>query len=187
MKKVLLASTIGLLISMTTIGQTYSSLWKQVREAQANDLPKTEQDILRRIADKARREQAYGQLLKAELQEACALCSVSPDSLTSSVERLTTSGQQAHDDVLKAIYNVVLGYIYENNASLSEQHTALAADYYAHSLANPDLLAATKAEDYEPLITTGADSRYFGAVPVSSVSGHAFFTYWPLGSIGLLD
>ena len=35
--------------------------------------------------------------------------------------------------------------------------------------------------------TSSQDSRYFGAVPVSSVSGHAFFTYWPLGSIGLLE
>ena len=31
-----------------------------------------------------------------------------------------------------------------------------------------------------------SDSRFFGAVPVSSVSGRAFWTYWPLSSIGLL-
>ena len=31
-----------------------------------------------------------------------------------------------------------------------------------------------------------ADSRYFGAVPESSVSGHAFFVYWPLSRMGVL-
>ena len=30
------------------------------------------------------------------------------------------------------------------------------------------------------------DSRYFGAVPESSVSGHAFFVYWPLDRMGAL-
>ena len=32
-----------------------------------------------------------------------------------------------------------------------------------------------------------ADSRYFGAVPESSVSGHAFFVYWPLARVGALS
>ena len=31
------------------------------------------------------------------------------------------------------------------------------------------------------------DSRYFGAVPESSVSGHAFMIYWPLNHAGLLS
>ena len=34
--------------------------------------------------------------------------------------------------------------------------------------------------------TNSSDSRYFGAVPISNVTGHAFFTYWPLNRIGFL-
>ena len=34
--------------------------------------------------------------------------------------------------------------------------------------------------------TESADSRYFGAVPVNTVSGHAVFTYWPIDRIGQL-
>lgn len=34
--------------------------------------------------------------------------------------------------------------------------------------------------------TNSADSRYFGAVPVSSATGHAFLRYWPLNRIGTL-
>ena len=32
--------------------------------------------------------------------------------------------------------------------------------------------------------TDSQDSRYFGAIPVSSVTGHAVFIYWPASEIG---
>ena len=35
--------------------------------------------------------------------------------------------------------------------------------------------------------TNSADSRYFGAVPVSSVSGHANIIYWPINRLGMLE
>lgn len=35
--------------------------------------------------------------------------------------------------------------------------------------------------------TNSQDSRYFGAVPASSVTGKAVFTYWPVGSMGFLS
>ena len=35
--------------------------------------------------------------------------------------------------------------------------------------------------------TESADSRYFGAIPVDSVSGHAVFTYWPIDRAGNLE
>ncbi|MDO4403399.1 MAG: signal peptidase I [Atopobiaceae bacterium] len=34
--------------------------------------------------------------------------------------------------------------------------------------------------------TNSLDSRYFGAIPVSSVSSHALFIYWPPSSVGSL-
>ena len=34
--------------------------------------------------------------------------------------------------------------------------------------------------------TNSSDSRYFGAVPIANVTGHAFFRYWPLERIGPL-
>lgn len=35
--------------------------------------------------------------------------------------------------------------------------------------------------------TNSQDSRYFGTIPVDSVTGKAVFTYWPVPRIGLLD
>lgn len=35
--------------------------------------------------------------------------------------------------------------------------------------------------------TGSTDSRTFGPIPADSVQGHAFFTYWPLTSMGTLE
>lgn len=35
--------------------------------------------------------------------------------------------------------------------------------------------------------TNSADSRYFGAIPASSVTGHANIIYWPIEHIGALE
>ena len=53
---------------LSIFSQTFSAMWRQVKEAEDKDLPQTEQKLLRQIAEKAEREQAWGQLLKAELR-----------------------------------------------------------------------------------------------------------------------
>ncbi|MCR4918794.1 MAG: alpha-2-macroglobulin, partial [Prevotella sp.] len=154
--------TFCITIPMTMNGQTFASLWKQVGEAVDNDLPKTEQELLRQIAQKAEAEGDYAQLLKAELQEARSLCSVSPDSLPAAVERLAERERQANDSVLKAVYDAVLGYVYTNNNQLDEDnHIQTGTDYYTRALAHPDMLAATKTSAYETIINKGNDSKFF--------------------------
>ena len=164
MKKLLTAITAMLMIPMMTNAQTYNSLWKQVKEAEQNDLPQTEQQVLSQIAIKAEKERAYGQLLKAELQHARSQCNVSPDSLKPVVERLKEREEQAADNpVLQAVYQTVLGYLYKNNRWLDEdRHEEIGDEYYTKALSHPDELAAVKATDYEPFVIKGQDSRSFG-------------------------
>ena len=153
-----------LIITMTTNAQNYATLWKQVTEAQHKDLPQTELEVLGKIAAKAEQEQAYGQLLKAELKRANVQCQVSPDSLKPAVELLKERAEQTADrHVLQAIYYTVLGYIYTNNSWLDElRHEQTGQEYYDKALAHPDELAAAKAADYEPFVVKGEHSRYFG-------------------------
>lgn len=35
--------------------------------------------------------------------------------------------------------------------------------------------------------TNSQDSRWFGAIPVETVTGHAVLTYWPVDSVGMLN
>ena len=164
MKKAIILTTILLLFPMFMKSQTYGSLWKQVKEANQNDLPQTEQEVLGQIVDKAEQERHYGQLLKAELQRARSQCDVAPDSLRPVVEQLTARAVQADGNIpLQAIYHCVLGYIYQNNSWLDEDHyQEIASDYFEKALAHPAELAQVKATDYEPFVVKGEHSRYFG-------------------------
>ena len=148
--------------ALTMKGQTYSSLWKQVEKATNDDLPQTEQKLLRQIAAKAEQEKAYGQLLKAELQEVRALTDVSGDSLKPAIARLQAREQAAQEEPLRAVYNTVLGYIYRHSRVLDEtEDKRLYEAFYDKALAHPEMLAAVKATDYEPLIKHGTDSKLF--------------------------
>ncbi len=73
------------------------------------------------------------------------------------------------------------------------------ADVYAQGLSYPLTPAVGVEVEYPYTVPEGCiwvmgdnrensqDSRYFGAVPESSVSGHAFFVYWPLARLGALS
>ena len=64
---------------MHVFSQTYNDLWKQYDEAVTKDLPKTQTSVLDKIIKKATNENAYGQLLKAELRHVASVTSVTPD------------------------------------------------------------------------------------------------------------
>ena len=163
MKKIFLSITLALIMPMTLFSQTYTSLWKQVSDAEQKDLPQTEQQVLGQIIEKAAREKAYGQLLKAELQQARALSQVAPDSLEPAVGRLRQRLDDRTDEPLRAVYNAVLGSLYERLPQLSpDDHQQQAARYYDAAMAHPEALAAVKATDYVPFVVSGSDSRFFG-------------------------
>ncbi len=164
MKKLLIAITILIAMPFWMKAQTYSALWKQVKDAEQKDLPQTAQQVLGQIVTKAGQEANYGQLLKAELQRARSQCDVAPDSLRPVVEQLTARAVQADGNIpLQAIYHCVLGYIYRHNRWLDEDHhQEIAHDYFEKALAHPAELAQVKATGYEPFVIKGQDSRYFG-------------------------
>ena len=161
MKKFFLSTLLTLMIPTMMSGQTYSSLWKQVSDAEEKDLPQTEQAALLKIVEKAEAEKQYGELLKAELQYARSQGSVSTDSLAPALQRLKEREQQADNEPLRAIYQCVLGYIYTNNRQLSDNHKQLGQDYYNKAVAHPELLAAVKATDYTPFVVKGIASRIY--------------------------
>ena len=151
------------MMPINTIADNYSALWKQADEAQEKDLPQTEMKWLLQIADKAKKEQVYGQLMKAELRLMKAKAVVAPDSLAPAVSRMVKAeaAERQQNPVLSMVYASVLGHIYKNYPGLDDDHEAISADYYTRSLARPELLAASKALDYAPLVVEGKDSRIF--------------------------
>ena len=147
---------------MNIFSQSYDTLWKQFSTAESKDQPRTQIEILQKIIAKAQKERQYGHLLKAELLNVGCVTSITPDSLSSKVARLVEQEKAAASDpVLSAIYQSVLGTVYQSNPSLDEQSAEISRDYYRRSLSNPALLAAHQVPEFKPLMTEGPDSKYF--------------------------
>ena len=150
-----------LMVPMGLLGQTYQTLWKQVEEAQNKDLPKTALTHLQKIEVKAAKEQAYGQLLKSTLLHARLQAEVAPDSLRPAVSRLEQQEQATKDVALKAVYDVVLSVVYQNNRKLGDDWETKSKDYATKALAHPDALAAQKTDSYVPFVIKGKDSELY--------------------------
>ena len=150
------------ILPMSVFSQSFSSLWSKYEKALADDLPKTQLEVLDQLVEKAGREKAYGQLMKARLCRVQAVTAVTPDSLEIEVERLVEAEKKAlaTDPVLAAVCQSVLGNVYANN-SIGENPREVSEAYFKQSLAKPELLAGVKAEGYVPLVVQGDDSKYF--------------------------
>jgi len=144
------------------MGQTYQALWKQVGDAEKNDLPQTQRKVLGQIVKKAEREARYGHLLKALLLDAQTASNVSPDSLAPAVEKLKSLEQSTTNIPLKAVYQTVLACVYEMNRSLDDNWQQVSQTYKQQAVSHPAELAAVKTSDYEPFLEKGADSQLFG-------------------------
>ena len=120
--------------------QDYQQLWADVYRQAKADKPKNEITLLGRISGKALRENNYGQLLTAELL------------------RLSVVRQTYGDDSLVSVRRQLEQRKREAKAS----HPALAAVYACalgqreEALADPALLARTRASGLSPLLIPGA-------------------------------
>ena len=165
-----------LLSTMETFGQTYQHIWKQVEEAQRKDLPRTAMQHLLRIESKARKERAYGQLLKSTLLYARLQGEVAPDSLRPAIDRLEAEERQAKDEALRAVYATVLSKVYTDNRQLDDW-AARSKHYYDRATAQPDLLARVQAGAYAPFVVGGKDSEAFNNDLLSVVGSE--LEAWP--------
>lgn len=170
-----------MLIPAAVEGQTYSSLWSQVKTAENKDLPQTQLDLLRQIEHKAAGEKAYGQLLKAGLKRMEVTAGISPDSLKPAVDEMVRQERTAGNAIVKAVYNAVLYHLYaEDNDRILGGTDSTAAYYRRKAMAEPAKLAAAAASDFEPLTVKGYNASVFGGDMLSVVGYEVgdFETMW---------
>lgn len=165
MKRIIYILVFILGLSSMVNAQNYKALWKQLEIAAQKDLPKTQIEVLNKIIRKAQKEKSYGNLLSAELMSSGLKTSITPDSMENELQRLkhkATVAEQS-DKVLAAIYNCALGKIFfETCAANVKDKEKVAKDYFTKAMANPELLAKEKINDYVPLIERGKDDDLFG-------------------------
>lgn len=149
------------LMPAMAFAQTYAVLWKQVQDAENKDLPKTQIEVVDRIAVKAQKEKAYGQLLKATLKRLTLAAVIAPDSLKPVLQRIEMQEQKASVQALKAVYAAALSRIYRDANTGADDARELSLRYAKRAMEQPGLLARTKAGEYEPFVVKGTDSRIF--------------------------
>lgn len=150
-----------MMMPMALWGQTYSAMWKQVKTAEEQDLPKTQMNVLNQICSKAAGEKTYGQLFKASLKRVNVVTSISLDSLRPEVDRLTRDWRKAGDEVVKATYATVLYKIYNDHKHELEADDATVAKWAEEALRKPSALAKAKADVYEPFVVKGYNASVF--------------------------
>lgn len=150
-----------LLHAFTSWGDGFNLLWNKYNDAKSKDLPQTELNVLGQIIKKAEQEKSYGNLLAAEVSRAAVRCTLSPDSIEADTLRLRRRINSSTNVALAAVWRVSLGKIYsilDRNTDTNMRTQAL----YRAAMEHPQILAATQAKGYEPLLTKGTDSRIFG-------------------------
>jgi hypothetical protein len=175
MRRIIVVLTIVLTtMPIALFGQTYSALWKKVKEAENKDLPKTQYEVLQEIVKKATKENAYGQLLKAELQGIQVMMGVAPDSLKPAVDKVVQRCEATKDPVLKTVYQTVLYRVYSDNSSLGIIPQKPVLD---ETLCKQ--LAQARDESYTPFVLYGSGSGIFNR-DMLSVIGFELKDYEPL-------
>ena len=170
MKKSLIL-LIVIMMPMFLFGQSYKSLWSQVEEAEEKDLPQTAYKVLQKIVNKATKDKAYGQLLKAELQSAQVMAMVAPDSLKPTMDRMQQRSLDTKDVVLKTVWQTVL-------YKVSQQNSALNMDVERPELTDElcEKLSRIKDDAYSPIVIKGADAGIFNH-DLLHVIGYELYDY----------
>lgn len=98
--------------------------------------------ILNQISAKARADKAYGQLIKAELEQVVNWQDLSGDSLQPQLQRLSLSAMKAEKDdrAAAAIYYSVLGRIYQKEFRYVADSMEVSKKFMRRSMQNPALL-----------------------------------------------
>lgn len=101
------------------------------------------------------------------------------------IKRVIARGGQTVD--------LIDGAVYVDGVALDEPYTEgkvsdpLPTTYQGQTISYPYTVPTGYLWVMGDNRTNSSDSRYFGAIPESSVSGHAFFVYWPLSHVGALN
>lgn len=166
MKKTFLTIMAALMMPMASFADGYTALWKQFGQAQKKDMPKSQIEILDKIATQAEKQKSYGNLLKAETNRFNVLASISNDSVANAVRRFESRAAAAEktDKALAAVYYCVLSDVYRTvswNTTGFPDAARQSADYAGKALQDAALLAGEKAEGYAPFVKKGVDSRIF--------------------------
>lgn len=150
----------------TATAQSYDELWKQIEQAEKNDLPKTALQHVTTLEQKAQTEGNTAQLLKAYLMKGVYLQEISPDSVAPFIQLMEESLSHETRPVVRALYHAALTNLYNRQledwqaTDQDSKHKKL-REHFTASFANLNALAQAKTKDWLPLFNEGKRSLAF--------------------------
>lgn len=162
-----------LMLPAMAMAQTYASLWKQEKAAVDKDQPRTQLDVLGKIAEKAEQEKAYGHLLMATVKQVTVWGSISEDSVKPALQRLEDREKGVKGDIaLRAVYDAAISRLYRQWSHVLDDSKQQSALYAERAMERPDKLASQKATDYAPFVGEGYNSNSIFNDDLLSVIGY---------------
>lgn len=156
-------------LGVSTYAQTYSSLWKQVENAEKKGQPQTAKTFIEKIYKKAEAEGNFPWLIKSYTQLIYLNTDMSVDSFKVNIKYVEDMLKDKEGTCDAAVLHTILGTAYSgmknrfyNDADTYEKYQNLSAMHYAKAMENKEVLANTQAKDYVPLVTLHPDSRLYG-------------------------
>ena len=154
------------LTSNNVYSQSYDQMWKQVERAADDDLPRQVISTSEKIMSKARKDNNFGQLMRAWVTIVETKTILDTDSFDVKLFPEVKPRNEAET----AIYNAIMAAAY-SNASHSfaisfDEESQTKYDEEQHrlvelALSDKDMLAHTTVDTYKPLVDSGEDSRLY--------------------------
>lgn len=145
-----------LMCAMMVEAQTYNQLWKNVKEFQKNDLPKSEIAEAKKIFAKANSERNVPQMMKAYLTMMACRGNISPDSVSVDIKGLEEWANEPnlefHDRAV--LYSILGGILVSDDFEKANRYLHL-------SLKDSLNLVDFPADKLAPMVTTGETSRMY--------------------------
>lgn len=164
MKKILTIAT-SLALAAGASAQSYDKMWKAVKQQAEQDLPQSALKGVEEIRDKAAMENNSVQLLRAILMLRVYSAEVSPDSAQVYVSQIEEALATEQDAIQKALYHSALAQCYESMEADDDityaENKKQVKTHFEASLADMEVLANVRLQQYLPLMHYEADSKYF--------------------------
>ncbi len=157
-----------LIATLPADAQSYGKLWKAVAARQADDLPKSALQEVAKVRRKALREGNDAQLLRSVLVERQLQADIAPDSARAVLARMEAAYAAERRPVVRALWQSALGQVYALQTDTASHRRA--RNLLLASVSDVPLLGGTRAADYLPLFTRGADARIFSGDLLSVIA-----------------
>ena len=164
--------------------QTFDKLWKQVEQAQQDNLPQTVIQLTDEICRKGEKEKNFTQLLKARMLQMKYREVLNPENFYVNLKSLEQWVRQAEDPIEKAILHSLIAEQYTdyarnhlwelpNRAMLTgevssdirewalNQFVDVIKTHIHEALVDSTLLLTASSSEYAPFIVCGETSRYY--------------------------